>query len=92
MRSQNRLKPENCNKAMCKTCMFGPTPISLSPERLDEIHNYLVTFQSSHVCHTTNKTCYGALQLQAQALYSMNMISSPTVEALLEAANKLLGL
>lgn len=88
---QNRLKPENCNKAMCKTCMFGKTPVHLSPERLTEIHKYLANFESSHVCHTTNLTCYGALQFQAKILYSRKMIPEATVEALLKEASKYIG-
>lgn len=85
------LRPENCNKAKCKTCIFGPTSIQLSPERLQEIHNYLSRFQSSHICHTTNKTCYGALELQSKILHSVEVITEPTVEAMLKKANEVLN-
>jgi hypothetical protein len=87
---QNRLHPSNCNKAMCKTCMFGPTPIELTPARLAEIHKYLAEFSSSHVCHTTNKTCYGGLEFQAKIMYAMRIIKQPTVESMLEVVGKVL--
>lgn len=87
----NFLAPENCNKAKCKTCMFGPTPIQLSPERLQEIKNYLASGESSHVCHTTNKTCYGGLEFQARIFHSLTIIAEPTVDCLLETAAKFLS-
>lgn len=88
--SQNRLHPDNCNKAKCKTCIFGPTPVELTPERKAEIIDYLITFKSSHICHTTEKTCYGALELQAKTMAAMHIISEPTVESMLTQANKYL--
>lgn len=71
--------------------MFGPTPIELAPERLAEIHKYLAEFRSSHVCHTTNKTCFGALEFQAKLLHGMRVISEPTVESMLVAAGEALN-
>ncbi|NII26194.1 hypothetical protein HB364_13960 [Pseudoflavitalea sp. X16] len=76
---------------MCKTCIFGSTPIHLSAERMAEIRNYLANFSSSHICHTTNKTCYGALQFQAQILHAMGIIPDRSVASLLETASHYLG-
>lgn len=90
MKSQNRLDPKNCNKAKCKTCIFGPTPVVISPERMNEITGYLASFESSHICHTTNKTCYGALEFQAKIMYAFSIIKEPTPEALLEGAKEYL--
>lgn len=87
----NYLKPENCNKAKCKTCIFGKTPLKLPIERLNEIHQYLATGKSSHICHTSNLTCYGALEFQANILHRLGIITEPTAEALLEAANLVLS-
>ncbi|SEM90896.1 hypothetical protein SAMN04488505_10717 [Chitinophaga rupis] len=84
--AQNRLHPDNCNKAQCKSCIFGPTPLELAPERRAEIESYLATFQASHICHTTDKTCYSALQFQAKILHAMGLIGHPTAESLLEGA------
>ena len=84
--NQNRLKPENCNKAKCKTCIFGPTPIKLTQGRINEIVSYLVKGESSHICHTTNLTCYGALELQAKTFYTFGLIPVPTVDSLLATA------
>ena len=86
--SYERLKPENCNKAKCKTCMFGPTPIQISPARMTEIHNYISKFESSHICHTTDKTCYGALELQAKILFALGAIKENSIEAMLKEAQK----
>lgn len=77
---------DSCNKGKCKSCIFGPSPISLLPERVNEIYSYLIKFEASHICHTTNKTCYGGLELQAKVLYANNIINEPTVSALLNAA------
>lgn len=85
-KSQNRLDPKNCNKAMCKSCIFGPTPIKLTQARMNEITTYLAEGSSSHVCHTTNLTCYGALQFTAQIFHARKIIPKPTVESLLETA------
>ena len=83
---KNQLNVENCNKSKCKSCLFGPTPIQLTPERLEEIHGYLSRFESSYICHTTNKTCYGGMELQAKILYSLKLLPDPTVGAFLKAA------
>lgn len=91
MKNENRLSPENCNKAKCKSCIFGPAPIHLSKERQMEIEGYLAMMESSHICHTTNLTCYGALEFQAKILHAMNIISSPTVDAMLAAAKEALS-
>lgn len=80
------LNPKNCNKAKCKTCVFGPTPVQLSPERLNEIHTYLANFESSHICHTTNKTCYGGLELQAKIAHALKITEQPTVDSFLNTA------
>lgn len=76
----------NCNKAKCKTCIFGPTPLEISPWRRHEIILYLVSFESSHICHTTEKTCYGAMELQAKTLHAKGIIPEPTPESMLEVA------
>ena len=86
--NQNQLKPENCNKVKCKSCIFGPNPVHLSEERKREIINYLSKFESSHVCHVTDKTCYGALEFQARILFYKKIIPEPTVESLLKEAQK----
>jgi hypothetical protein len=89
--SENRLKKENCNKAKCKTCVFGKTPIKLTDARRHEIMLYLSKFKYSHECHTTKLTCYGALEFQARILHAMGTIKEPTPEAFLESAAKVLG-
>lgn len=88
--NQNRLYKQNCNKAKCKTCIFGPTPILLSNERIVEIHGYLTAFKASHICHTTDLTCYGALEYQAKILHAVGIINYPTVEELLITAAQIL--
>lgn len=82
----NHLQPENCNKAKCKTCIFGRTPVDISKERMLEIRTYLAGFEAAHLCHTTDKTCFGALEFQAKILHAINIIKQPTVAALLETA------
>jgi hypothetical protein len=84
----NQLAPQNCNKAKCKTCIFGNTPVHLSKERINEIHLYLAKFEASHICHTTNLTCYGALEFQAKILHAMGLINNNTVESMLAEAAK----
>lgn len=86
------LKPGNTNKAKCKTCIFGDNPVEISEKRKDEIISYLAKFEYSHVCHQTDKTCYGAMQLQARFLYMTGVIDEPTVEAFLDKAKKILKL
>lgn len=88
----NFLDPNNCNKAKCKTCIFGDTPIELSPERIEEIRSYLINFEASHVCHTTDKTCYGALEFQSKVLYAAGIIEVPTVNAFLQKAKTILNI
>lgn len=91
MNHKNGLRPGNYNKAKCATCIFGPTPIELSTDRMNEIYTYLMKMECHHVCHVTQKTCYGALEFQAKVLYSMNQIPEPTAESLLETAQKYLN-
>lgn len=89
MGNQNRLDPKNCNKTFCKSCIFHPDSskrVILSPEREAEIIAYLTTFKNSHICHQTDLTCYGALQVQAKRAFSIGMIPKPTVESFLEVA------
>lgn len=84
--TQNRLDPNNCNKQKCKTCIFGKSPIDISPERMNEIMGYLSKFEASHICHTTNLTCYGALEFQAKLMHVYGLIKKPTVKSLLNEA------
>lgn len=89
----NNLKPENCNKAMCVSCIFREdgSALELNPGRLDEIKHFLAIARQSHICHTTNKTCYGALTFQATIFYRMKLIPEDSVESLLETAGKYIG-
>lgn len=82
------LKPENCNKIKCKTCIFRTdgNQFVLSEMRLKEINSYLKNFESSHVCHLTEKTCYGGLEVTAQALFEKGLIPNNKVETMLEIA------
>lgn len=91
-KSTESLRPENCNKAMCKTCIFREdgNQVELSPGRLDEIKKYLLG-TSSHICHTTQKTCYGALSFQATMFFRMRLIPQESVESLLQTAAKFLN-
>ena len=89
----NFLNPQNCNKTHCKSCIFHPNEsnrILLSEERIAEIKIYLATFSSSHICHNTNKTCYGGLEFQAEILFRIGLIQENTVDNLLETAQKFL--
>jgi len=88
----NYLDKTNCNKAKCKSCMFGNNPISLSEERLKEINGYLTGLQSSHVCHVTNKTCYGGLEVQAKQMHQLGITPDATVETFLNTARQVLNL
>lgn len=65
------MRKENCNKAMCKSCIFRTdgNQTELSEERMNEIITYLKTFQSSHQYHITNLTCYGGMQVQAASMF-----------------------
>jgi hypothetical protein len=89
----NRMDRSFCNKAKCKSCIFHTdgNALALEPGRLDEIKAYLLG-SSSHICHTTNLTCYGALEYQAEMFYRLNWINEPTVDCLLDTAKKLLNL
>lgn len=86
------LKRENCNKAKCKSCMFNfnEHSVKLTPERMNEIMTYLTTLESSHICHTTNKTCYGGLEVQAKTMYTIGLIKENSVQAMLDEAERLL--
>lgn len=89
----NYLKPENFNKAKCKTCMFNYNEHSVrfGKERMEEIIGYLSKFESSHICHTTNKTCYGGLELQAKLMHQMGVIKEPSVNEMISEANRILN-
>jgi hypothetical protein len=87
-KNENRLHPDNCNKAECKTCIFGRTPLLLAPDRMAEIQRYLAVGEAAHICHTTNKTCYGSLEFQSQIFHRMGIIQEPTPESLLKEAGK----
>lgn len=87
----DRLKPENCNKSHCKTCIFHPNieqRVHLSKERISQILTYLSRFESSHICHQTNLTCYGALEFQAKILFGLGFIKENSVDSLLESAKE----
>lgn len=88
----NYLVKENCNKAKCKSCMFNNNPIELSEESLEEINGYLTGLNSSHVCHVTNKTCYGGLEVQAQQMFTLGLIEDASVNTFLDTAQKVLNL
>ena len=60
----------------------------LTQERINEITEYLSNFSSSHICHNTNKTCYGGLEFQANLLFRMRLINENTVDCLLETAKQ----
>lgn len=92
MKSKNMLSPENCNKAMCRSCIFrmDGKAVQLAPGRKDEIKNYLIG-QSSHVCHVTNKTCYGGLSFQAMIFYRMGVIPEDSVKCFLKTASNVLN-
>lgn len=83
----DRLSPKNCNKAMCKSCIFRTdgAALELAHGRMAEIQNYLIG-QSSHECHVTNKTCFGGLTFQATIFYRLGVIPEPTVKSFLETA------
>lgn len=89
----NHLRPENCNKAMCGSCIFREDgkAIVLSPGRLEEIKKYTAEGTSSHICHNTGKTCFGGLTWQAKVFSAMGIIPENSVNSLLETAGKILG-
>lgn len=88
----NNLDAGNCNKTKCKTCIFGHTPVQLTQERMLEIRTYLAAFEAAHICHTTDKTCYGALEFQSRIAHAVSIIEKPTVECFLNAAEKYLNI
>jgi hypothetical protein len=69
---------------------YNENSVKISPERLNEIHEYLANGESSHICHTTNKTCYGALEYQSEIFNRLGLIPEPTVECLLTTAERIL--
>jgi hypothetical protein len=90
-RKGNWLDPKNCNKAKCMTCIFGDKPLEIAPERMNEIRGYLVRMESSHLCHTTNLTCFGALEYQAQIMHRMGVIKEESVKCFLDTAAQYLN-
>jgi hypothetical protein len=88
----NHLKVENCNKAKCKSCIFGPNPASITEQRMVEIRLYLARFEYSHICHTTNKTCYGAIEFQARIMHAIGIIPDGKAETFLQKAKEILNL
>jgi len=88
--TENFLARENCNTKKCKSCIFRTDgkQLILSPQRMAEIQAYLGTGQSSHICHNTEKTCYGALEYQATIFYRMGFIKEESVDSLLETAKR----
>lgn len=85
----NYLKEENCNKTKCKSCIFRTdgNQVVLSNERMAEILSYLTKFESSHICHVTNKTYFGGLEVTAQALFDKGVLPDNKVETLLTISN-----
>lgn len=59
---------------------------------MDEILDYLRAFKSSHICHNTNKTCFGALEIQSQLMYRIGIIQEDSVDSMLSMAEKVLNL
>lgn len=85
------LQKENCNKTHCKSCIFHPDfskRIKLSEERISEIKMYLSKFESSHICHVTEKTCFGSLKFQSEILFFLGHINENSVESMLNEAEK----
>jgi hypothetical protein len=72
--------------------MFGKTPIQLSEKRLTEINGYLKDLSCSHICHTTNKTCRGGAEVQAQEMFDRGIIPEPTVETMVNIFKGIKGL
>lgn len=91
---KNWLDKNNCNKKMCKSCIFREdgNQALLMDERFAEIKRYLSSFESSHECHVTKLTCYGALQFQATIMYRIGIIKEDTVECMLDTAKQILNL
>ena len=91
-KKENRLKPENCNTQKCVSCIFRTDGANakIGEKRMDEIRNYLATGKSSHICHKTEKTCFGALEYQADVFNRMGIIPENSVDSLLKTAEKFL--
>lgn len=72
------------NPNVCKTCPFhGGKGINLSEEHLTELYRKITQFESTHICHTTNKHhCRGGRQIQAQIAACFGFIGEATPEAL----------
>lgn len=89
---KDMLSPQNCNMAMCKSCIFRTDgkAVQLAPRRMEEIKKYLIG-SSSHVCHVTNKTCYGGLSFQAMIFYRMGLIEEETVGCFLRTVAMVLN-
>ena len=85
---ENFIARENCNTKKCKSCIFRTDgkQLVLAPQRMSEIQAYLGTGQSSHICHNTERTCYGALEYQAMIFYRMGIIKEESVDCLLDTA------
>ena len=88
--TENFLDPKNSNKKKCSTCIFRTDgkELKLSPERESEIRTYLATGESSHICHQTEKTCYGGLEYQATIFFRLGIIAEESVKCLLDTAKK----
>lgn len=91
-KNKDWLSPNNCNKAMCKTCIFRTdgNALELSPGRMNEIKGYLIG-SSSHECHITKKTCFGALSFQAMIFYRAGLIAEDSVKCFLDTAARILN-
>jgi len=90
---ENRLDAKNCNTTFCKSCVFHPNEknrLNLTAYRVEEITGYLATLKNSHVCHVTNKTCYGGLVIQARSAFALKIIPQNSVESFLETAKSFL--
>jgi hypothetical protein len=78
----------------CRTCPFeGEEPIQLEPESLARYYKNLITFQSSHLCHSANnnKICRGGRNIQLRIMCRKNIIEAPTDEAFTKAMNECKG-
>lgn len=87
MAGMDMLKEGNYNKSHCKNCIFHPDVtkrLNLSADRIAEIREYLENFKSSHVCHKTEKTCYGGLEVQAKAMFDKGIIPVNSVDVMLQ--------
>lgn len=85
--NNEKLNIRPCNKAMCETCIFRDNQKVITNGRLTEIKTYLIR-GTPHVCHKTNKHCYGGRDFQAKIFHSMGIISEPTAECLNKSISK----